>query len=123
MFTWLTDPFVRLFSYIGRKTMQGIIGTLFAVAFTPLVRVIKAFVAPTLASTPLDPAQLAIIGGLVGDLLQNVAPTYAQMGVYTAQQQQDIVEGIKDIIIALMFEYKLAVDTPDLGRLLKAVFA
>lgn len=101
--------------------MQALIAALFRVAFAPLVRATKGIIGPYLRSYTLDKAQLKIVMGMVADRLQGIAVTYAVMGAYTAAEQQDIVEGLTDIIRAMLTDYQVTVPVADLGRLLDAV--
>ena len=104
-----------------RWFMQALIAALFRVAFAPLVRATKGIIGPYLRSYTLDKAQLKIVMGMVADRLQGFAVSYAVMGAYTAAEQQDIVDGLTDIIRAMLTDYQVTVPVADLGRLLEAV--
>ena len=106
--------------------MQALIATMFRVGFAPLVRACRGVLAPYLRSYALDKAQLQTVMIKVADKMQGVAVIYTAMGVapavvYTALDQQDIVEGIHDLLAATLTDYAVTVPRADLGRLLEAV--
>jgi hypothetical protein len=92
-----------------------------AAGFPHLIRIVAALLGPTFRMLTIDRAQLRTVMGKVADLLQGQTVTYAAMGTYTAVEQQDIVEGIRDLLQVVLTEYALTVPGNDLGRLLDAV--
>jgi hypothetical protein len=102
--------------------MQMILSVLFEVAFEPIVRVSSAALAPVLADLALDKTQLKDLVLKVGANLQKQTVTYAPMGIYSAAEQKEIVEGLSDIVSALLVKYGIT-QTADIGRLLSAVAA
>lgn len=101
--------------------MQGLVSLLFRVAFDPMVRVTSAAIAPIFGSLALDKAQIKDLVLKVSDVLQGETVTYGVMGIYTATQQQEIVEGVADTVRAILTDFKITQSNADVGRLLEAV--
>lgn len=110
-------------SFLTFKLLRWLmIQILFGTAgFPHLVRVVSALLGPTFRMLTIDRAQLRTVMQKVADLLQGQTVTYEVMGTYTAVEQQDIVEGIRDLLSVVLTEYALTVPGNDLGRLLDAV--
>lgn len=101
--------------------MQTIVTLLFKVGFQPLVRVTSAALAPVFANLALDKTQIKDLVTKVGIVLQGQVATYEVMGMYSAAQQQDIVEGVADMIKALLVEFGITQSNADIGKLMSAV--
>lgn len=106
---------------LGRTLMQTIVTLLFKVGFQPLVRVTAAALAPVFANLALDKAQIKGLVIKVGKVLQGQVVVYEVMGIYSAAQQQEIVEGTADMVKALLVEFGITESNADIGRLLDAV--
>ena len=100
--------------------MQAILTVIFTVAFQPLVRVTSAALAPIFADLALDKAQIKELVIKVGNVMQGQTVTYAPMGIYSATEQKDIVEGLADMLKAVLTQYNIT-QTADIGKLLSAV--
>jgi hypothetical protein len=96
---------------------------LFGAALPHVARVCAALLGPTLRTLALDRVMLRTTLDKVADALQGQAVTYAAMGSYTAAEQQDLVEGIRDGIQAVLTEKNVTVPASDVGRLLDAIVA
>ena len=101
--------------------MQGLVSLLFRVAFQPLVRVSAAALAPIFADLALDKAQIAGLVAKVSLVMQGKAVTYEVMGIYSAAQQQEIVEGVVEMLVAILADFGITQSTADIGRLLDEV--
>lgn len=106
---------------LGRFLMQKIVAILFKVAFEPLVRVSSAALAPVFSNLALDKAQIKGLVLKVGAVLEAKPVTYEVMGIYSAAQQQEIVEGVADMLKAILTEFGITQPTADIGKLLTAV--
>lgn len=106
---------------LGRVMMQKIVGILFKVAFEPLVRVTAAALAPVFSNLALDKAQIKDLVLKVGAVLEAKPVTYGVMGIYSAAQQQEIVEGVADMVKAILVEFGITQPSADIGKLLTAV--
>ena len=106
---------------LGRFLMQKIVAMLFAVAFEPLVRVSSAALAPVFSNLALDKAQIKDLVLKIGAVLEAKPVTYEVMGIYSAVQQQDIVEGVADMLKAILKDFGITQPTADIGKLLTAV--
>lgn len=116
----LVGSFITAIFSLWRLYMQAILNVVFEVAFQPLVRVTSAAIAPVLADLVLDKAQLKELVIKIGQRLQGLPVTYAPMGIYSAMEQQDIVEGMADMLKAVLTKYGIT-GSHDIGRLLEAV--
>lgn len=101
--------------------MQALVALLFRVAFEPLVKVTAAALAPIYANLALDKAQITDVALKVSTVLQGQTVTYEVMGIYSALQQQDIVEGVADMLKAILLDFGITQAPADIGRLLNAV--
>lgn len=101
--------------------MQKIVAILFRAAFAPLVRVTSAALAPIFSNLVLDKAQIKDLVLKIGAVMEGRTVTYAVMGSYTAAQQQDIVEGVADMLNAILLDFGITQPPTDIGRLLTAV--
>lgn len=101
--------------------MQALVALLFRVAYAPLVRVTAAALGPVYADLALDKTQITDIALKVSSVLQAQPVTYEVMGVYSAAQQQDIVEGIADMLKAILLDFGITQSPTDIGRLLNDV--
>ncbi len=101
--------------------MQKIVALLFKVAFEPLVRVSSAALAPVFSNLALDKAQIKGLVLKVALVLQAKPVTYEVMGIYSAVQQQEIVEGVADMLKAILVEFGITQPVADIGKLLDAV--
>ena len=101
--------------------MQAVVALLFRVAFTPLVRVTAAALAPIFANLTLDKAQIKDVILKVGAVLEGKTVTFEVMGMYSASEQQDIVEGVADMLKAILVDFGITQAPSDIGRLLTAV--
>lgn len=108
---------------LGRFLMQKIVAILFRVAFQPLVRVSTAVLAPVFSNLALDKAQVKDLVLKVSAVLQGKTVTFAVMGIYSAVQQQEIVEGVADMLEAILLDFGITQSPVDIGRLLDAVAA
>lgn len=104
-----------------RSIMQAVVALLFRVAFTPLVRVTAAALAPIFANLTLDKAQIKDVILKVGAVLEGKTVTFEVMGMYSASEQQDIVEGVADMLKAILVDFGITQAPSDIGRLLTAV--
>lgn len=101
--------------------MQALVTLLLDVAFAPLVRITSAAIAPIFDNLALDKAQIKDLVVKVAVVMQAKTVTYAPMGIYTAAQQQEIVEGVADTVKALLANLNITQSNVDIGRLLEAV--
>lgn len=101
--------------------MQAVVSLLFRVAFVPLVRVTSAAIAPIFANLALDKVQIKDLVLKVGAVLEGRTVTFEVMGMYSAAQQQDIVEGVADMLKAILTDFGITQPPADIGRLLTAV--
>ena len=101
--------------------MQALVALLFRVAFDPLVKVTAAALGPIYANLALDKAQINDLALKVSAVLQGTIVTYEVMGVYSAIEQQDMVEGISDMLRAILLDFGITQAPSDIGRLLNAV--
>lgn len=101
--------------------MQKLVTLLFAVAFQPLVRVTTAALAPIFANLTLDKVQISVLVTKVSLVMQAKPVTYEVMGIYSAAQQQEIVEGVVDMVKAILANFGITESTADVGRLLDEV--
>lgn len=101
--------------------MQGLASLLFRVAFAPLVRVTTAALAPVFGALALDKTQIKSLVVKVASVLQAQPVTYEVMGIYSALQQQEIVEGVADTVKAVLADFGITQSNADVGKLLAAV--
>lgn len=101
--------------------MQALVAVLFRVAFNPLVRVTAAAIAPVFANLVLDKVQIKDLVLKVAAVLEGKTVTYAVMGIYSAVEQQEIVEGVADMLKAVLVDFGITQAPADIGRLLNAV--
>ena len=106
---------------LGRILMQAIVTLMFKVGFQPLVRISSAALAPIFANLALDKVQIKDLVSKVGKALQGQVVAYEVMGIYSAVQQQEIVEGVADMIKALLAEFGITQSNADIGKLIDAV--
>lgn len=101
--------------------MQAVVALLFRVAFEPLVRVSSAALAPVFSDLALDKTQIKDLVLKVAAVLQAKHVTFEVMGIYSAAQQQEIVEGVADMLKAILVDFGITQPVADIGRLLDAV--
>jgi hypothetical protein len=101
--------------------MQTLVTLLLNVAFTPLVRVTSAAIAPIFDNLALDKAQIKDLVLKVADVMQGKTVVWVEMGIYTPEQQKEIVEGTSDVVTALLTNLQITESNADIGRLLEAV--
>lgn len=101
--------------------MQQLVAILFKVAFEPLVRISSAALAPVFSNLALDKVQIKGLVLKVAAVLQAKPVTYEVMGIYSALQQQEIVEGVADMLKAILVEFGITQPVADIGKLLDAV--
>lgn len=101
--------------------MQAVVALLFRVAFTPLVRVTSAAIAPVFAGLALDKVQIKDLVLKVGEVLEGKTVTFEVMGMYSALEQKEIVEGVADMLKAILVDFGITQAPSDIGRLLTAV--
>jgi hypothetical protein len=101
--------------------MQGLVSLLFRVAYGPMVRVTTAALAPVFQGLALDKTQIKALVLKVALVLQAQPVAYEVMGIYSAAQQQEIVEGVADAVKAILVSYGITQSNADVGKLLAAV--
>jgi hypothetical protein len=94
---------------------------LFGAALPHVARVCAALLGPTLRSLAVDKDQLKIVLDKVAAVLLGTSVTYEAMGAHTALEQQELVEGIADGLLAILGETGLTVARVDVGRLLDEI--
>lgn len=99
------------------------INLLFGAALPHVARVSAALLGPTIRALAVDRAQLQIVLDKVGAQLLGQTVTFEVMGTYTAAEQQDMVEGIADGLMAVLGETGLTVPADKVGTLLQAIVA
>lgn len=98
--------------------MQAFVSLVFRVAYAPLLRICTASLQPVFASLALEPAQILSLVDKVSAKLRGTAVTYEVMGIYSALQQQEIVEGVADGVSAILASFSITQSNADIGRLL-----
>ena len=101
--------------------MQAVVALLFRVAFLSLVRVTSAAIAPIFANLALDKVQIKGLVIKVGEVLEGKVVTYEVMGIYSAAEQKEMVEGVADMLKAILTDFGITQPPADIGRLLTAV--
>lgn len=96
---------------------------LFGAAMPHVARISAALLGPMIRSLAVDRAQLQVVLDKVAARLKGEAVTYEVMGSYTALEQQDIVEGLSDGLMAVLGEKGLTVPADRIGALLEAIVA